>query len=127
MKYCLYMMVTDTSEGSSDSFCKIGITGDLAKRVAQVQTGCPMKIKDVAYMETGYSRRAESIFHQEMAAYHTHGEWFRLDFQDPEAKAAFGRAMKRVHEFVSPIAAWKHMDIDAVRMLCKVLRLDKVA
>jgi len=128
MKWCVYMMIAETCCG--DSFCKIGITGDLATRVSGVQTGCPMPITDVAYMDLpgGRCREAEKMFHQRLARYHTQGEWFRLNFQNTEHKAAMADATRHVIATLGlSETRWKHMDLEAVRSLCKVLRLDKVA
>ena len=128
MKWCVYMMVADA--GNGESFCKIGITGDLANRVGAVQVGCPMPISDVAYLNlpTGRHREAERIFHHALAPYRTQGEWFRMNLAGTEHKAVMADATQRVIKLCgSSEIRWKHMDLDAVRMLCKVLRLDSAA
>lgn len=128
MKWCVYMMLADA--GGGDSFCKIGVTSDLANRVRSVQTGCPMPITDVAYLElpAGRHMEAERMFHHRLARYRTQGEWFRMNLADPEHKEAMADATRRVVGlYGASETRWKHMDLDAVRLLCKALRLDKAA
>lgn len=125
MRPCVYMMVADAGEGFS--FCKIGKTNDLAARVCAVQVGCPIPISDVAYME-GLGGQAERIFHYELREFRTQGEWFKLNFSDPIHKVKFAKATERVMKwFGTSGMKWKHMDLDSLKMLGKVLRLDKVA
>jgi hypothetical protein len=128
MKTCVYMMVADAGEGWS--YCKIGITCDLANRVKTVQVGCPVPITEVAYLYVPQhsARRVESTFHERLAAFHTQGEWFRLRLHDPEHKALFAEAHRRVAELFIPSGErWRQMDLAAVRAMCRALRLDKVA
>ena len=128
MKQCVYMMIADACCGYS--FCKIGVTGDLASRVSAVQTGCPMPITDVAFLELppGRHRSAEAMFHQHLRAFHTQGEWFRMNLSDPAHKQAMKDATAHVlRHFGLSETKWKHMSLDAVRSLCKVLRLDNAA
>lgn len=128
MKWCVYMMVADAGHG--ESFCKIGITKDLANRVGQVQTGCPVPITDVAYLEltSGHYLDAERMFHDQLRKYHSQGEWFRMTLTDPEHKSAMANATRMViARFGGSESKWKHMDLGAIRMLCRVLRLDKAA
>ncbi len=127
MKMRVYMMIADACCG--ESFCKIGVTTDLAARISAVQTGCPMPITDVAYLDLpSGARKAEALFHHRLRAYHTQGEWFRMNLSDPVHKQAMKDATALVvaHFGVSE-TRWKHMSLDAIRSLCKVLRLDNVA
>ncbi|HGM6729725.1 TPA: GIY-YIG nuclease family protein [Stenotrophomonas maltophilia] len=127
MKMVVYMMIADACCG--DSFCKIGVTTDLAARVSAVQTGCPMPITDVAYLELPRgARQAETLFHSKLQAFHTQGEWFRMNLSNPDHKRAMAEATAVVlrHHGLSE-TRWKHMSLDAVRSLCRVLRLDNAA
>lgn len=128
MNWCLYMMVADAGDGSR--YCKIGFTGDLDKRVRAVQTGCPMPITEVAYLDLAFGRLrlAESQFHSKLAKYRSSGEWFRLDFNNPDHKADFSRATDEVIAWSGSTGTkWKTMELGAVRLLSRALRLDKVA
>lgn len=68
----LYFIQTDCAEGH----IKIGIGADVISRMAQMQTGCPYKlkllkvVKDAAHME--------KVLHREFADDNLHGEWFRM-------------------------------------------------
>lgn len=128
MMCCLYMMVVDAGDGTS--FCKIGITGDLDKRVRGVQTGCPLPITEVAYLEIGPNqlRGAERLFHDKLAKYQSSGEWFRFNFADTSQKADFAEATRAVIRWAGISGSvWKTMNLESIKMLSKVLRLDKVA
>lgn len=127
MKLLVYMMIADACCG--ESFCKIGVTTDLAARVSAVQTGCPMPITDVAYLDLpSNARAAEALFHDNLRAFHTQGEWFRMNLSDPVHKKAMADATANVLRYYGLTETkWKHMSLDAVRSLCKVLRLDNAA
>lgn len=127
MKWVVYMMTADA--GGGFSFCKIAITTDMAKRVKAVQTGCPMPITDIAYLDVpqGRPRPIEKMFHDELRKYHTHGEWFRFNLSDPEHKAVVAAATKKVISYYGASETrWKHMDMAAVALMCRALRLDEV-
>lgn len=57
-------------------FIKIGFTkGDIAARMAQLQTGCPMPLR---LLGTGPGGRfIEKRIHSILSSYRAHGEWFR--------------------------------------------------
>lgn len=56
---------------------KIGFTaGDPAKRVGELQTGCPHKLVLLASIEG--SEQDEAKWHRDFAADRLNGEWFRL-------------------------------------------------
>lgn len=126
---CVYMMVADV--GAEHSFCKIGITGDLGKRIAGIQTGCPVPIVDVAYISAlPYSaRQIEGYLHAQLEEFHTHGEWFRLNLKDKDHKAKFHLATRfALYRVGMPSAAkWKRLNPETVKFACKALRLDEAA
>jgi hypothetical protein len=128
MKWCVYMMVADAGEGFS--FCKVGITGNLSERIVAVQVGCPVPIREVAYLSlrAEQTRLAERVFHDWLKDYHSQGEWFRMNLADPIHKAVFHDATRKVIELVGlSETRWKRMDLRSIKMLDKVLRLDKAA
>lgn len=55
---------------------KIGITRNVAKRVASLQTGSAMPLVVLNTMPGG--EKTESILHAALAAYRQSGEWFKL-------------------------------------------------
>ena len=127
---CVYMMVADAGQGHS--FCKIGITRDLGKRIAQVQTGCPVPIAEVAYMPMPDSSRArlvEARMHCKLKEHHSHGEWFRLDLADPAHKAAFHEATRAALDRVCDLseARWRKVNTTVARFASEALRLDEAA
>ncbi|KAG1077026.1 hypothetical protein G6F57_018931 [Rhizopus arrhizus] len=88
-----------------------------------------MPITDVAYLELPRgARQAETLFHSKLQAFHTQGEWFRMNLSNPDHKRAMAEATAVVlrHHGLSE-TRWKHMSLDAVRSLCRVLRLDNAA
>ena len=64
---------------ATDSYTKIGITNNLKSRINQVQTGCPIMIFKVNYIEVENREKAlkiEKYFHKELKHLNTYGEWF---------------------------------------------------
>lgn len=65
------------AQAEGTDLLKIGYTGgDPAKRLGELQTGCPHKLVLVAAIEG--SERDESGWHSEFAEERVSGEWFRL-------------------------------------------------
>jgi hypothetical protein len=54
---------------------KIGIAGDVAARMAQLQTGSPFELYLMGYVPGG--KKLERELHQKYAHLHLRGEWFR--------------------------------------------------
>jgi hypothetical protein len=74
MPHKVYLMRTER-------FIKIGITsGDIHKRLAAIQTGCPITIHTVQYWRTktrDISLCIEKEIHKLLEYRNTHGEWFK--------------------------------------------------
>lgn len=63
----------------SDNHIKIGITNNLKSRTSQVQTGCPVMIYLVSYLEVSSRKEAleiEKYLHNKLCHLNTYGEWF---------------------------------------------------
>ena len=59
---------------------KIGKATDPAKRLKELQTGCPYPLSIAAQIKCRSDRHAllvEQLAHSYFAAYRTHGEWFK--------------------------------------------------
>ncbi len=64
----------------SSEYYKIGMTkGSLADRVAQLQTGNPLKIEQIAFAEVYDAPKIERLIHKELDVRRLSGEWFNLD------------------------------------------------
>lgn len=64
------------------NYVKIGITSSLDNRIKQVQTGCPLSIHRVKYIQVHSRNEAldiESSIHVAFNKHNTHGEWFIKD------------------------------------------------
>lgn len=61
---------------------KIGIASDIAKRIAQMQTGNPVQLTLVGYMKCGTPALVETSLHKAYESKRASGEWFRLDRAD---------------------------------------------
>jgi hypothetical protein len=71
-----YVYVLRAPDGTS----KIGIAGDPAQRLRDLQTGSPVVLKLVGVMPGGLS--LERLLHRRFAAHRLHGEWFSPAIQD---------------------------------------------
>jgi hypothetical protein len=64
-------------------FYKIGMTrGDVDKRLAQLQTGSPRRLKLIKVIETDNPARMERTLHAMLQHKRGPGEWFKLDADD---------------------------------------------
>lgn len=67
-------------ESKENSLFKIGMTrGSPMKRLPTIQTGCPYEISlhSAIYYENCHEKERE--FHNLLAEYRTHGEWYKID------------------------------------------------
>lgn len=88
----LYLMLCGTPELI---FVKVGISSDVKKRIAAVQTGCPFEIKEVRFTALRsylLAKTAEGGMHKALAPMRSYGEWFRL--ASDSDRAAFNQALK---------------------------------
>lgn len=62
-------------------FVKIGTSKDIKGRIADLQTGCPEKIRPLAACEMPSigAIKKERALHAILAKYKSHGEWFLLE------------------------------------------------
>ena len=61
---------------------KIGISGNIERRVKELQTGSPVKLKLMGWIESEDARALERNLHKKYCAKHTHLEWFELSSSD---------------------------------------------
>ncbi|WP_162255271.1 MULTISPECIES: GIY-YIG nuclease family protein [unclassified Lysobacter] len=110
------------------TYCKVGVTGSLWDRICQVQTGCPVRISDVAYVAmatSNFAYQAERRIHWGLNEYHSHGEWFALDLSNEEHKAKFSDVCRRAFgELCGSGWRWVHQDLAGIKLMAG-LRLDK--
>lgn len=59
-------------------FFKIGISGNISKRLLSLQTGCPIKCEYIGYFPTSEPERLEKELHLKFNGFLTYGEWFDL-------------------------------------------------
>lgn len=98
MSCYLYVMVADSGD-SEVRYFKIGISDNVASRVASVQTGCPIPITQVMTLSVGgrsKARSAEKNLHRVMQEFRTCGEWFKFDLSRQDHKDAFNRFCRSV-------------------------------
>lgn len=63
------------------SFFKIGVTNNIKRRINDMQTGCPLKIKYVHAVYTEHGLEVENQLHSYASEYHVIGEWYELPFE----------------------------------------------
>ncbi len=63
--------------GLSEPTVKIGSTTDVLRRVGELQTGCPVRLRVFAAWVC--KRSGEKVFHRVFARHRLDGEWFRGD------------------------------------------------
>ena len=63
-------------------FVKVGIADDVAKRIAQLQTGNPLKIRPVAMLLVKCPVHVETSIHDVLKRLRASGEWFHVNDDD---------------------------------------------
>ena len=79
--------------GGTDKPYKIGISNDPKRRLKDLQTGHPNKLK-IHYKEkvpTDQVRLIEQTIHKTINHRRTHGEWFDLELDQAIAEVKFAR------------------------------------
>jgi hypothetical protein len=66
-------------------FVKIGVATDVAKRIQELQTGCPYNLKLVVAVPCKNAYASERSVHDRLQAFHTRGEWFRASRSEIDA------------------------------------------
>ena len=101
-KSCLYFI----RQGEA---IKIGITGDLDRRFAQIKTSAAVacKIENVIYTHNG--RKLESSLHKALAPYNSHLEWFVL----PRSIEKMLFAAKSSEDVANVLSEIRHKNPDA--------------
>lgn len=64
---------------STQDYIKIGISKNLSSRIKQVQTGCPIRLRRVEYVNVEsreIALKIEKLMHKEFSDLNTFGEWF---------------------------------------------------
>lgn len=121
--WSLYVIVAGDSR--SESFFKIGISSAVDKRAAQLQTECPIPLKEVLVVKLwsmAAARSAEQAMHQKLEAFRSHGEWFRFDLTDPAHKVAFNEAARETLDLWAGAGwKWSRANLQAVRVAAKQL------
>ncbi len=60
-------------------YLKVGFTyGSVEKRLAAIQTGCPLNLKIAHIIACENPKQVEKDYHQKFANYRTRGEWFNV-------------------------------------------------
>ncbi len=57
---------------------KIGISKNVSKRLSQLQTGSPYKLKLMGWIESNNDKALERELHKKYSNYNSHLEWFNL-------------------------------------------------
>jgi hypothetical protein len=83
--------------GNSEyGWAKIGISGNLKRRLAALQNACPVRLQVLFGAWAEYARAAEQRLHEILADLRAKGEWFKLD--EPRIRAAFAELGLHVSE-----------------------------
>ncbi|MDD5229117.1 MAG: GIY-YIG nuclease family protein [Methylococcales bacterium] len=78
----VYFIAEDENPNYDNLRVKIGKGADVEKRLKQLQTGSPYKLKVMGWVETNDDRLLEKSLHNKYSIFRTHGEWFNLGVCD---------------------------------------------
>jgi len=75
--------ISENENGDYDNLrIKIGISGDVPKRLKQLRTGSPYKLKLMGWIQAENDRKLEKELHDKYKDFNTHLEWFELGVED---------------------------------------------
>lgn len=66
----VYLIVDETN-----TYCKIGNANNVQKRLSQLQTGCPFRLRVESFCDGG--ARLEREMHRDLQEFRLSGEWFK--------------------------------------------------
>ena len=75
----LYFISTAEYPHSDPLNVKIGISGNISRRLGELQTGSPYKLRLMGYIDTRNDRKLEKELHKKYSDYRENGEWFCLN------------------------------------------------
>lgn len=83
MKDAVHVYIIAQVDGQDfASPCKIGIAGDVKKRLKQIQTASPFRVgvyKVYAFPHRDIALQIEGMFHRGQSPKRLHGEWFNFE------------------------------------------------
>lgn len=86
---------------TEDGYVKVGISGQPAARLLQINAGSPSPVGAAQWVWIGSLTRARQIersIRKEWAARHTRGEWYRFDYSRAAEKVEFHATLDAVVE-----------------------------
>lgn len=88
----IYLYVLKVHFGRKKAFIKIGISQNIEKRIADLQTGCPVRIKALTaiLIKKEIGLKTERAFHRALHDHQAESEWFYLNID----------TYKKTHEFL---------------------------
>jgi hypothetical protein len=97
----VYFIAENESRNYGSLRVKIGVRINVQRRIMQLQTGSPYRLKLMGWIESDNDRVLEKQLHKKYASVNTHLEWFRLDASDglPEYFGAWQWGDVEVDEF----------------------------
>jgi len=122
--WSVYIMAAPLRDGFS--FFKVGITSNIPKRLSSVQCGCPLKITTlwaITLWGNGSAQNLESLLHEKLSAYRTHGEWFGMETDNEAHKSAMRGAMDFAVEYTRQVrdGGWRKYSINEIREMIRDL------
>lgn len=86
---------------SANNLYKIGVTRKtIDKRIKELQTGNATSLHLVAYHETDYPFRIETMLHNKYANSKANGEWFNLTLEET---TSFNETCKKQEEIIDAL------------------------
>lgn len=94
--YAAFAPASDT-----ETFVKIGVSGNVYERIAGIRAGCPFAIEMTLWTYVGYRKvayRLESALHDAFANRRMSGEWFKFNMASQSDKNEFHAMTKLLFE-----------------------------
>jgi Meiotically up-regulated gene 113 len=78
----VYFIAENENGNHGNLRVKIGISDCIQRRIRQLQTGSPYKLKLMGWIKSDNDRALEKRLHQKYSSVNAHHEWFSLDASD---------------------------------------------
>ena len=109
-KDSIYVYALLCRDSGGPIYIKFGRSKDIVSRITSLQTGIPIEIKYIAFVDVGWSLKnacaVERSLHRQFKDRNTSGEWFKFDFDSELDKKEFNDGCRAAFKAAGYLDLW---------------------